>query len=1311
MTMKERKLTHEEQTLKQLYKTHRGKVSDKWSSYLAGYERIFAEYRHKPVRLLEIGVENGGSLEIWSQYFPKARRIVGCDINPDCARLSYEDTRIAVVIGDANSDSAQEAILAHAAAFDVIIDDGSHLSSDIIKSFARYFPHLAHGGVFIVEDLHCSYSYEYEGGLYDPFSSITFFKRLTDTINHEHWGIDKPRHEILSGFFSKYGFHLSEEVLQTVHSVEFMNSLCVVRKDKPEYNTLNLRVTAGTLETVHSGLLELHLTPLSSSSQISNEWTVRSMPPDEELPLRIKDIANLEASLQEKISQIASLEMQLQQIQRSIVMQLLNRYQRVVEKLLRTGTRRRYYYELGLTGIRVILNEGWRSFFRKAWERLAHRTAAIRKPRHDLPKFNASISKKEADKLIFPLPSHKPEVSIVIPAYNNWRYTLNCLKSIAKNTDGDYEVFVIDDASTDETAEVLPKVKNLHLVTNKQNAGFVESCNRGARASKGKNVLFLNNDTMVTKGWLPPLLELIRREDVGAVGSKLVYPDGTLQEAGAIVWNDGTALNYGRGDDESKPEYNFVREVDYCTGACLLVKKELFEQLKGFDETFKPGYYEETDLCLAIREMGYKVIYQPASVIVHFEGVTCGTDMSSGIRKYQAVNQPKFVSKWCSVLEAEHKEPQPGNILSARDRRNGKTLLVVDDRVPTSHLGAGYPRAYKMLKFLAELGHKVTLFPLQDSTPWQPYTLELQQLGIEVFYGNNLNFAQFAESRSNYYELIMVSRPHNMKATSATIKRLFPRAVILYDAEAIFSMREVLKARVRGDEIMEKVAERMMNEELNLVKKADLIITVSENERKVISEKTGLNNVTVWGHPVEVKEPQTPFNERKDILFVGGFLGLDSPNEDAIVYFAKEVFPKLEGELSCRLFIVGMNPPKSVRKLSSSSVIVTGYVEDLREYYEKCRIFVVPHRYSAGIPLKLLEAMGYGIPSVVSELTATQLNLTDGREVSVAKNTTEFVEKIMRLYKDEELWNQLQQNALDYVRQECNPETLKTSLKQIIDTACMEINHAPVLMHKVIKGAVPHDPQVHTEIRRELEKMGVDVVDFQICVNDFKDYLESAKYDTFHGYYNGGKASNFIEKALEHYLAAKLLNLSEDDIYIDIASANSPVPEIYSRLFGCKVYRQDLVYPAGIHGNAIGCDAGNMPVGDNFATKIALHCSFEHFEQDADIRFIQEASRVLKKGGKVCILPLYLFNKYSIQTDPRRWPRDGISFDDDAVLYCAEGWGERHGRFYDVPHLKSRVINNLKGLQLTVYYILNEKEVAPSCYIKFMALLEKIAYE
>ena len=257
-----------------------------------------------------------------------------------------------------------------------------------------------------------------------------------------------------------------------------------------------------------------------------------------------------------------------------------------------------------------------------------------------------------------------------------------------------------------------------------------------------------------------------------------------------------------------------------------------------------------------------------------------------------------------------------------------------------------------------------------------------------------------------------------------------------------------------------------------------------------------------------------------------------------------------------------------------------------------------------------------------------------------------------------------------------------------------------------VKSAVPHDPRIQTEIIEKLKKDGFNVTNFEINVTGYRQYINDAKYHNFPSYYGGGRASNFTEKSLEHYLAAKLLNLSKDDVYIDIANAYSPTPEIYHKLYGCKVYRQDLVFPEGVHGNVIGGDAGNMPLKDRFATKMALHCSFEHFEQDSDIRFIKEASRVLR-GGKLCILPLYLFNRYAIQTDPSALPKGGIPFESDAVLYCAKGWGNRHGRFYDVSHFTARIRNNLNGLNLTIYVVQNEKEVDSSCYVKFVALLEK----
>jgi O-antigen biosynthesis protein len=270
-------------TLRRLYETHQGKVSDKWSLYLSQYDRLFSPYRDRPIRLLEIGVQNGGSLEIWSQYFPIAQKLVGCDINPDCATLTYDDPRIQIVIGDANMNASESHIAEYAEQFDLIIDDGSHRSGDIVQSFARYFPRLAEGGLFIAEDLHCSYWQGFEGGLFFPYSSMTFFKSLADIVNQENWGVTKSRSSLLDGFAARYGIVFDEHWLSEIHSVEFMNSMCIVRKQESAANELGPRVIAGLEESVVPGHHELAHQTLEDPDESGNCWSIMARAPGEQL--------------------------------------------------------------------------------------------------------------------------------------------------------------------------------------------------------------------------------------------------------------------------------------------------------------------------------------------------------------------------------------------------------------------------------------------------------------------------------------------------------------------------------------------------------------------------------------------------------------------------------------------------------------------------------------------------------------------------------------------------------------------------------------------------------------------------------------------------------------------------------------------------------------------------------------------------------------------------------------------------------------------------------------------------------------------
>ncbi len=256
-----------------------------------------------------------------------------------------------------------------------------------------------------------------------------------------------------------------------------------------------------------------------------------------------------------------------------------------------------------------------------------------------------------------------------------------------------------------------------------------------------------------------------------------------------------------------------------------------------------------------------------------------------------------------------------------------------------------------------------------------------------------------------------------------------------------------------------------------------------------------------------------------------------------------------------------------------------------------------------------------------------------------------------------------------------------------------------------LKSSIVTTPEITNQLISGLEGNGLTLKDYQINVEDYHSYLKQANYPQF-AYYKAGKASNFPEKSLEHYLAAQFLELGKDDVYVDIANGESPTPEIYHNLYGCDTYRQDLEYTKGINGKTIGGDACNMPLSDGFFSKMGLHCSFEHFEHDADMRFLSEANRTLKPHGRLCILPLYLFSEYAIQTNPVCIP-PGFSFEADARRYCVKQWQIHHSRFYDIPHFIERVKKNLGRLDLTLYVIRNEKAVDPSCYVKFAAVMEK----
>jgi GT2 family glycosyltransferase/SAM-dependent methyltransferase len=748
-------------------------------------------------------------------------------------------------------------------------------------------------------------------------------------------------------------------------------------------------------------------------------------------------ISAKDSQLMEKTRQVLSLEKKILVIETSIVWQLTTKFhQKIIERVLPKNTRRRNLYDLGLKSGRILINDGlkklhWHYNERKRVKKIERE---LNRNENDskIQPATKDLTNSSINQIKFPKSPNEVEVSIIIPVYNKFQYTVNCLHSISQKTNGAYEVIVVDDASTDETAIQLKNLANITTIKNNDNLGFVESCNRGAKSSHGKYLLFLNNDTRVTENWLPPLLNLINKDDVGAVGAKLIYPNGLLQEAGSIIWADASGWNYGREDNPKKSQYNFVRDVDYCSGAALIVKKDIFEKLNGFDTRFKPGYYEDTDLCFSIRNLGYRVLYQPLSVVIHYEGISHGTDVSTGIKRFQEINKIKFFEKWKNILLDRHYESSIDNLFDARIRRKDKKILVIDHYVPTWDRDAGSYRMYNLLKLLVELNHKVT-FIGDNLFTFEPYTTDLQQNGIEVIYHPTVqSIDEYLKDYGSFFDIVILSRSHIAFKHYHSVKKNCTHAKIIFDTVDLQYLRERRRAEIENDAMVLKEAEKLRLTELFLARQCDLTLVVSPIEKELLFQEDPLLRIEVLSTIHEVKPSNKQFCDRKDLLFVGGFDHL--PNIDAMRWFVKEIFPLIVRSISdIKLCIIGSNPTKEIEDLASSNIIVVGYAKDLTPYFNNCRVFVAPLRYGAGVKGKINQSMSYGVPVVTTPIGAEGITLTDGLDILIAESPDSFAQKVITVYKDETLWNSLSKNSIMNVQKYFSFDVTKQQIQKIIE--------------------------------------------------------------------------------------------------------------------------------------------------------------------------------------------------------------------------------------------------------------------------------------
>jgi GT2 family glycosyltransferase len=605
-----------------------------------------------------------------------------------------------------------------------------------------------------------------------------------------------------------------------------------------------------------------------------------------------------------------------------------------------------------------------------------------------------------------------PETSIIIPVFGNIDITLNCVRSIAANPqESSFELIIVNDASRDSSKRWLQKLPGVTVVDNSENLGFIQSCNKGAQSSKGKYLHFLNNDTEVTAHWLDELVNTFKSfNNVGLVGSKLLYPDGRLQEAGAIVWNDGSAWNYGRGEDASNPQFNYARQVDYCSGASILIPKTLFDLLGGFDTHYIPAYYEDTDLAQKITEKGLRVMYQPASEVIHLEGATSGRDIYSGAKKHQAVNAQKFVNRWSPSFRTHGSNGI--NPIEEKDRFTKKRVLFLDHAVPTPDKDAGSAVAFNTMLLLREFGFQVTFLAPQDPRFMNGYTQNLQRNGIEVLYEPYVkSLRHHLETHGERYDMIISCRADVTKAALPILRMYCPGTPVVFHTADLHFLRLERQGSVNHDFETVTQAAKYKELELFLVQKADLTIVHSKFERDLL-ESLGVNGEKILVSPLLIESPEesSPHISRNGIVFVGGFN--HPPNVDAMLYFCRDVmkeFSRMAPEI--QLSIVGSNVPPEVASLEAHNIRVLGYVEDLDKVLDAARVSIAPMRFGAGLKGKVARSMANGTPVVASSIAIEGMDLEPGVHYLLANTTKEFLAQILSVYNDETLWNQVSLNS------------------------------------------------------------------------------------------------------------------------------------------------------------------------------------------------------------------------------------------------------------------------------------------------------------
>ncbi len=628
-----------------------------------------------------------------------------------------------------------------------------------------------------------------------------------------------------------------------------------------------------------------------------------------------------------------------------------------------------------------------------------------------------------------------PDISVVMCAFNHHDLTIQTLLHLSGSTGASFEVILIDNASIDATRHIEQRVDGLRLIRNATNVGFLRATNQGIEAARGRHILLLNNDIILPPNALHLAMQRLEQDEtIGAVGGKVVRTHGQLQEAGCILFSNGSALGYGRDADPFEPDYNFVRDVDYCSGVFLMLRASVMHALGGLDLDYAPAYYEETDLCVRIWKAGLRVVYDPSVVIIHLEfGSSRNPDAPRALMRR---NRDVFLSKhrdWLSTKTL----PDLRTAINGRTATHRPRVLLIEDTIPYRHIGSGFVRTADVVASLVDLGCEVTVLPMNPmDLPADPRAGFDET--VELLWNHDISTtAAFFRERESYYDYIWVCRAHNLHRLASVIDDgawgPMRNARVVLDTEALACNRDAASAALEGRSFD---INRALKRELRQAYLVQDICCVNAVEQAQLIG-AGLPRVHVLGHAIDARPTPAPFSRRRDILALGSLYGAETPNFDGLCWFLAEVWPRVRQEIGdARLLIAGfVAEGLDVRRLlSGTGVVHMGFVDDPRTLYETARVFVAPTRFAAGIPFKVHEAASFGVPVMATTLLCDQLGWQSERDILARSpdDAASFAADLIRLYSDAALWQTLRENALERIGDDCGRADFTAVIKAIL---------------------------------------------------------------------------------------------------------------------------------------------------------------------------------------------------------------------------------------------------------------------------------------